>query len=282
MTFAEAARRAFDDAVARAVALGANVLPPGRRWVVPLALLIEPTAGCVSAKTCTDAIEARDRRLDMVSHDLSTAREKLDAGDAARSTIESESDALRARLEDAATEKDVLVRAVVDARKSLGIEQRRSEGAEARAERSERDADRLRAEIDPGSLDVTIRHGRMVLRVDGDVLFDEARSDLRADAKPVLRRVASVLRTMPHRHFQVAGHTDDGAPRSGGTNWELSAARAIVVVRFLVGEGVPASELSAAGYGAEDPIAPNATPEGRRRNRRVDITVMPELREGDP
>jgi chemotaxis protein MotB len=79
----------------------------------------------------------------------------------------------------------------------------------------------------------------------------------------------------------VAGHTDDLpiATATFPSNWELSSARALHVVHFLVSKGVAAAELSAAGYADVDPVGSNATDDGRKRNRRTEITLQPNIDE---
>jgi chemotaxis protein MotB len=78
----------------------------------------------------------------------------------------------------------------------------------------------------------------------------------------------------------VEGHTDDVPIKSAAfpSNWELSAARAIAVVRFLQDQGVDPAKLAAAGYGEYQPIAGNDTPEGRAQNRRIEITLAASVR----
>ena len=77
----------------------------------------------------------------------------------------------------------------------------------------------------------------------------------------------------------VSGFTDDRQVRDGNRrfadNWELSAQRALTVMRSLVGDGVPSSSVFAAAFGAEQPVASNADADGRSRNRRVEIAPMP-------
>jgi len=92
-----------------------------------------------------------------------------------------------------------------------------------------------------------------------------------------------VLAKVEGRSILVSGHTDDAPPSQRlaatfPTNWELSVARAVNVVRFL-GEkaSVPAGRLVAAGHGDTKPIASNATPQGRARNRRIEILLIPDL-----
>ena len=87
-----------------------------------------------------------------------------------------------------------------------------------------------------------------------------------------------MLRQIPDREFQIAGHTDN-TPMRGGDNWQLSTARAVTVLRFMVQSGVPANRLSASGYADTQPVATNDTDEGRGQNRRIDIVLLPNLNE---
>ena len=95
----------------------------------------------------------------------------------------------------------------------------------------------------------------------------------------VLRKVAVQLRKTEHR-VEVQGHTDD-VPLSRtlagrwGSNWELAAARAAQVVRLLEGEEIDPRRLSAVSYGSHAPVESNETPEGRARNRRIEIRLIP-------
>jgi chemotaxis protein MotB len=90
-----------------------------------------------------------------------------------------------------------------------------------------------------------------------------------------------VLRTIGNRRFQVAGHTDNVpiTTTKFNSNWELSTERAVVVVRFLIGRGLRPDLLSAAGYGEFDPIAPNDSPANKSKNRRIEITLQPNIDE---
>src|SRR4029077_9471656 len=108
------------------------------------------------------------------------------------------------------------------------------------------------------------------LELSNDVLFDSGKTDLKEVGKKTLVEVAGVLRTMADRRFQVAGHTDNikiSTPRFP-SNWELSTARAVEVVKLLVDDGMDSRNLSAAGYGEFSPLVTNDTPEGRAKNRR--------------
>jgi chemotaxis protein MotB len=138
--------------------------------------------------------------------------------------------------------------------------------------------------IDAGHLKVTTRHGRVVLQLHNDVLFDTGEADVKPAGKQALAEVAATLRGVGAKRFQVAGHTDTqpittDKKKLFPTNWELSSARAIAVVKLLTAQGVDPSMLSAAGYGQYDPVASNATPDGMAKNRRIEITLVPNVAE---
>jgi chemotaxis protein MotB len=139
-------------------------------------------------------------------------------------------------------------------------------------------------------LAVTIRRNRMVISLPGDVLFDSGRETLKKEGKEILLKVANVIKndaSLLQRDYQVAGHTDN-KPLAGGVfrdNWGLSLMRAREVLLFLVGPadkaagGLPPAHWSAAGFGDTDPIATNGTDDGRQKNRRCDLIVVPSVEE---
>jgi chemotaxis protein MotB len=135
--------------------------------------------------------------------------------------------------------------------------------------------------VDAGDLAITLRQGRMVLRLSNDVLFDSGWSELKPEGKRALSQVAAVLVTIPSRQFQVAGHTDNDPIRVSPykSNWDLSTARALEVTSFLVGRGVDPHVLSAAGYGEFDPADTNDTQGGKTHNRRTEISLQPNIDE---
>ncbi len=165
-------------------------------------------------------------------------------------------------------------------------------------------------------LDVSIRKNRMVISLPGDVLFKSGEAELSDKGKEVLNKVGDVIRSdksLMERSYQVAGHTDNQKlTRSAGEfkdNWGLSLMRAREVLVYMisptkakdkpkdkpkdkakdkakdqdqeqeVGGGMPAERWSASGYGATDPIAGNGTPEGRQKNRRVELILLPDVAE---
>jgi chemotaxis protein MotB len=170
---------------------------------------------------------------------------------------------------------------ISDLQKRLGELEAAQRASEARAALYKDLSFKLKKQIDDGNLAIVIRDGRMVLQLPNDVLFDTGRTELKPAGKTALRAVAEVIRAMPTRQFQVAGHTDNVPIHNDHftSNWELSAGRALGVVHFLIGEGANATSLSAAGYSEVDPVSSNDTADGRKRNRRTEITLQPNIDE---
>jgi chemotaxis protein MotB len=153
--------------------------------------------------------------------------------------------------------------------------------ADARAALFNEFVAKFRKMIDAGRVSIHVRHGRIVLSLRNDVLFDEGKTDLKPAGKQALADVAQALRTVSSRSFQVAGHTDNLPIKSKEfpSNWELSTARAVVVVKFLSQQGVNPAALSAAGYGEFDPVAANNDAANRTKNRRIEISLVPNIEE---
>lgn len=141
--------------------------------------------------------------------------------------------------------------------------------------------ERFRAMIDSGRLRVRIFRNRMVVELPDNVLFDSGDAELKPEGQQTLAEVAQVLRQIEGRQFQVAGHTDSVPIRSRRfpSNWELSTARAVSVARFLIEQGLPPDRISAAGYADTQPVESNDTEQGRARNRRIEIQLVPNLDE---
>jgi len=135
--------------------------------------------------------------------------------------------------------------------------------------------------IDAGDLSVILRSGRMVVVLPNDVLFDSGHASVNAHGREMLAQLATALATFRGRRFQVAGHTDNEPIRYSGfhSNWDLSAERALAVVGLLIQGGMPEASLAAAGYGEFDPVGNNTAPDGRAKNRRIEITLQPNIDE---
>jgi chemotaxis protein MotB len=138
--------------------------------------------------------------------------------------------------------------------------------------------------IDTGELKVTSRRGNLVVELPSEVLFPSASAELSRKGEIAVLQVGGILKQFGDRRFLVVGHTDDQKLKSAEykDNWELSVARALTVTRYLVEGGMKEENLIAAGSGQNDPIADNKNNEGRARNRRIEIALLPALSELPP
>jgi len=134
------------------------------------------------------------------------------------------------------------------------------------------------------SKDVTISNlkGKLTVNIVDRVMFDSGEAILKPDGQAVMRKIAAILGEHPQLRIQVIGHTDNVPIRPAArsrfaSNWELSAARALAAVHFLTEQaGVDPRRVGAVGYGEFRPIADNATAEGRSKNRRIAVTIIPD------
>jgi chemotaxis protein MotB len=137
----------------------------------------------------------------------------------------------------------------------------------------------LESEVSAGQIQIEQLREGLRLNLSQDILFRSGAVDLDPRGADVLRKVAGRLDRTDHR-VEVQGHSDDVplSPRLAarwGSNWELAAARASSVVRLFEAEKIDPGRLTAVSYGEHAPVASNDTPEGRARNRRIEIRLIP-------
>lgn len=141
--------------------------------------------------------------------------------------------------------------------------------------------ERLGQEINDKQVKLQMMEKGLVITVVGDLLFDSGKAKIRHEAYPLLDKVATVLKdNMVNFNIGIEGYTDNHPIKHSGwkSNWELSTARALSVLHFLVKEKDIAPErLSAIGFGEYRPVASNDTREGRKLNRRVEIVIQPKV-----
>ena len=115
----------------------------------------------------------------------------------------------------------------------------------------------------------------MTVKLKDKILFPSGSAKLSAEGKKALDAVAEVFKDLKGKNVIVAGYTDDVpvAGKSFKDNWELSTARAISVVRYLVSKEVPPQMLGAAGFSQYRPVAVNDSPANRSQNRRIEIVL---------
>jgi chemotaxis protein MotB len=138
----------------------------------------------------------------------------------------------------------------------------------------------MKSEVAQGQVTITELKGKLTLDVLDEILFDSGQAEIKPKGLAVLQRVIDILKKVKDKLIRIEGHTDNIPIRGAlskkyATNWELSAARATNITRYLQNQGIDPLILSAAAYGEYRPVADNGTPEGRAKNRRIAIILLP-------
>ena len=146
----------------------------------------------------------------------------------------------------------------------------------------------MKKEIEEGQIKITQLADRLSVSMVDKILFPSGEADITPAGVKILERVGKVLKNTKNKIIRVEGHTDNvpikpPLQKKFPTNWELSTARATNVVRFLQEKvGVEAVRLQAIGMAEYHPVASNATPAGRSRNRRIEINLLPDITDRSP
>lgn len=198
------------------------------------------------------------------------------------SSLEEELEATASQLKAKITEADMLQSALSDLRNQVKTVADEKAKVEQEKLSLEELTDSLKQEIEAKEVKITELEGKLTVNLMDKVLFDSGKAEIKKAGREVLDKIAeNLLNKYPDRAILVEGHTDN-VPIGGDlrarfpTNWELSTARATAAVRQLQEHGGVSSErLSAIGYSEYHPIASNDTAEGRAKNRRIEIILLP-------
>jgi chemotaxis protein MotB len=210
------------------------------------------------------ALAASERNVAQLEGRIAALEEQLTALQAERDALRAERDRLtedRGRLSSTVQEREAEIARLEAAQRSL--------------------TERMGEEIRRGDILVQNENGELKVKLADQILFASGEAELSQRGQAVLRRVAESLAELEDHVIEVSGHTDalPLSPRIEerfATNWELSTARATQVVRFLEDEcSVPGERLAATGYSHFRPVADNGSAAGRRRNRRIELTLRP-------
>ena len=200
----------------------------------------------------------RGRDAEALKAELTRALATAEQNQTQAATLKEEVNANKARIDELQREKE----AATQAQKSLEQE--------------------MRAALESKEITISELQGKLTVNILDRIMFDSGEADLKTEGEKILQKIAGILAQYPQRQIHVIGHTDNVPIRASArnrfpSNWELSTARATAAVRFL-GEkaGVDPRRLGAVGYGEFHPIADNATPEGRAKNRRIALVVLSE------
>ena len=140
--------------------------------------------------------------------------------------------------------------------------------------------EKMKSEISQGQVTISELKGKLTVNMVDSILFDSGKAEVKKGGLVILGKVISILKDVNDKSIRIEGHTDDvqisrALAQRYPTNWELSAARAINVTRYLQGQGIDPGNLSAVAYGEWKPVAGNDTEEGRAKNRRIEIILVP-------
>jgi len=200
------------------------------------------------------------------------ARQKAEA-DQARAAAFAQQQAAEAEAQKAASEKAAAQAAAEQAARDKAAAEADAEKARQAAAEAEAEKAQLRAQLlaQLNSILQTRDSARGLIVNMSDVLFDTGSFTLKPGAREKLAKISGILLAHSGLTLQIEGHTDS----VGGDefNQQLSERRADSVRDFLAEQGVPGSSITARGFGKTQPVAPNDTPEGRQRNRRVELVV---------
>lgn len=241
------------------------------KWLQTLTITVFALAfasGCgIPEEKYNADIAALKAAVEKVREELGRANTELAQARSEKEGLQNQLDSLNTELEKLQQERDKHARELEQARK--------------RQEEFKNMLERFRSLIDSGKLKIKIVNNKMVVEMASAILFPSGKAKLSEEGMEALTQVAQVLATIKDRSFQVAGHTDNIPIKNARfkSNWELSSARAVAVVKHLIENGVDPANFSAAGYADTQPAGSNDTEEGRAQNRRIEIVLQPNLDE---
>jgi len=249
-------------------------------------------AGCVSKSEYTKTVQAAETRYNALEAEntrlkgeLADAGKRIDELKADRTELErtltmkagelgKTITELRQRINALEADNSRLTQEVADAQKA------REEKVREVSSTYEQLVAKMKGEIDKGQVTISELKGKLSVNMVEAILFDSGKAEVKPEGLVVLGKVIEILKTVNDKAIRIEGHTDN-KPIVGPltqrypTNWELSAARAITVSRYLQKQGIEPTNLSAIAFAEFKPVADNDSLEGRARNRRIEIVLVP-------
>jgi len=224
------------------------------------------------AKARADA-EAEARRRQEAEQARTQAEQARLQAEQAKADAERMKQQAEQAAQEAARQKDEAEKARQAALEQQRLAEAETEKARQAAAKAESEKAQLRAQLldQLNSILQTRDSARGLIVNMSDVLFDTGSSTLKPGAREKLAKISGILLAHPGLTLQIEGHTDSVG--SDEFNQQLSERRSDAVRDFLAEQGVPVSAMSAKGFGKTQPVASNDTPEGRQRNRRVELVV---------
>lgn len=197
--------------------------------------------------------------------------------------VQQEKAALEKQNEDLKQKVSSLEQQNAAAQEKVGSLEQEKASMAASSQQSQKQYDELvqnlSKEVEKGELQVKQYKNMLSVDLAEQIFFDSGKATLKKGGKDVLKKVGDALKGYENKIIRVVGHTDNvpvakSLQKTFPSNWDLSVARATNVVRFLQEVGIPPERMVAAGRAEYDPVAPNDTPEGRQKNRRIEIMLI--------
>lgn len=239
--------------------------------------------GCVTQGSY-DKLEAEKKQeIDALERQRAALEGQRNSLEQQKTSLEQQKASLEQQKSSLEQDKGALEREQAELRKqNEALESQRSQLMSA-SKQSQSQYDSLVAnlnqEVQKGQLQVRRYKDMLTVDVAEQLFFDSGRAALKETGKEVLKKVADAMKALDDKAIRIVGHTDNvpitkGLQKVFPSNWELSAARATTVVRFLQDSGIAPERLIATGRAEYAPVAPNDSPEGRQKNRRIEITLI--------
>jgi chemotaxis protein MotB len=226
-------------------------------------------SGCVSSGTYKKLETAKNQEIAGLQKEKSSLEQQ-------KAALEKDNGALKEQISSLEQEK-------VAVQQQVGVLQQQNASLVAISQQNQKQYEKLvqdlSKEVEKGQLQVKQYKNMLSVDLAEQIFFDSGRATLKSGGKVVLKKVGEALKGYEDKIIRVVGHTDNVpvAKSLQGTypsNWDLSVARASNVVRYLQEVGVAPERMVASGRGEYDPVAPNDTPEGRQKNRRIEIMLI--------
>jgi chemotaxis protein MotB len=239
--------------------------------------------GCVTQDTYEQLQAEKNQEISGLQRERAARDQQLQELQTQRAALEDQRNSLAQQKSALEQDKTALERERAELRaQNEALERQRAQLLDAgRQSQAQYDAlvANLNEEVQKGQLQVRRFKDMLTVDVAEQLFFDSGRATLKDSGKGVLTKVAEAMQTYEDKAIRIVGHTDNvpiskAAQKVFASNWELSAARATTVVRFLQQAGIAPERLIATGRAEYAPVAPNDSPEGRQKNRRIEITLI--------
>ena len=240
-------------------------------------------AGCVSQGEFDKLQSAKNQEIASLQSSRSALEQQVRNLESQRESLEKQRDSLTKEKDSLTRENESLSKQRDSLTQQVAALDAQRAQLQATEKQSEARYDALLAnlseELRKGQLQVRQLKGMLTVDVAEQLFFDSGRANLKDTGKQVLQKVAESLKGYEDKAIRIVGHTDNvpitkGLQKVFPSNWELSAARATTVVRFLQDAGIAPERLVATGRAEYAPVSPNDTTEGRQKNRRIEITLI--------